>query len=587
VVNTGFADIRDPERLREPAMALQRSVDYWFCVEIGEPLSESAEPERTTLPIDQLPAEASLVVALFSFPGELEVDNSCDTGTLRLRSDGGVTVSTPAGVPSQIDPDLADKRLFFPIRTPVRAGRPRLRCNIYCQGILVQSRLVTARVMRTPRALPHAIRTKLEYTLSRAIGPDIVAMPHHKLSLMMNGPGDGTHSFRVLAHDGKDLVKTDSSFDGQALANLLDKARGAMRMAAWGDEDEWSPEKTFRYDGGRGVNIEQLRRDLARLAIEGYRIFTFVVDGLRGSKTLETFEDVMRAPGYVQLASQNARMLVPLSVVYDYAPFDDTASLDSYELCTVFRRALEDRLPLQDLECLQGVCPSRGEDRVVCPSGFWGYRHFLGMPLSSTVDVAPILSDDENRRVVFGSANELDQVAEHANALRPLATEFEDCSTRGSLLKALRKGDPHVVYLYCHGGIDRTLPFILVGAGDDGPITRAYLYRRVNWTAPRPLVFINGCHTTAVRPDQAFDLVSAFVQQSNAAGVIGTEITIVEYLARAFGEEFLQRFAAGQETVGQAVRGTRLTLLQGGNPLGLVYAPFSLAGLRMGGELPL
>jgi hypothetical protein len=65
-----------------------------------------------------------------------------------------------------------------------------------------------------------------------------------------------------------------------------------------------------------------------------------------------------------------------------------------------------------------------------------------------------------------------------------------------------------------------------------------------------------------------------------AAGVIGTEITVFEPLARAFAEACLRRFLEGA-TLGAAVRGARLELLGQGNPLGLAYIPFALPGLRL------
>ncbi len=56
--------------------------------------------------------------------------------------------------------------------------------------------------------------------------------------------------------------------------------------------------------------------------------------------------------------------------------------------------------------------------------------------------------------------------------------------------------------------------------------------------------------------------------------VIGTEITIFEQLACDFAEECLRRFLAGNASIGEAIRGTRLELLRKGNPLGLIYTPF-------------
>ena len=578
VVNTGFASRAQPAKFLWPHATLQPGRDYWFCVEVGRPLARSLEHSR--LPTEYLPKRARLFVAIFGFPGELSVDPEHDGGELELRTNGEVVVRSQP-LPELGGVYLADRRLFFPVRTPPQSGSFRLRLNIYCEGMLVQSRLVTARVAAVKLPRFNALRAELDYSISRAIEPaTFTELPAHKLSLMTNGPGDGSHSFRVLAEDGSDRIKADSDFTGAELTDLITTARATLRQVSWGDSDEWAEGKTFRY-GDDGLDLDKLRLDLARLAVSGYRIYTLLVDGLRGETTRGEFERLMAAPGFVLMAAQDSRMLVPLSLVYDYAPFDDTASFDHYSLCDVFANALANPGSVEKLSCLEGNCPHRGEDRIVCPSGFWGYRHFLGLPLSSTLDVQPFLTRERPARLVFGSASDLDRRDDHEASLGRLGATMTSGHSRAELLRRLRDDAPQLVYLYCHGGLDGTQPYLLIGSGEDGPITRAYLYGRIDWEHARPLVVINGCHTTAVRPDQAFDLVSGLVQQANAIGVVGTEVTIGEALACAFGEEFVRRFAIGEETVGEAVRNTRLSLLARGNPLGLVYTPFALAGLRM------
>ena len=106
------------------------------------------------------------------------------------------------------------------------------------------------------------------------------------------------------------------------------------------------------------------------------------------------------------------------------------------------------------------------------------------------------------------------------------------------------------------------------------------LNQRIRWDEPRPLVFLNGCHTTGLEPELALEFVSALVRRSRAAGVVGTEITVFEPLARAFAEDCLRRFLAG-DPFGWAVRNARLELLKAGNPLGLVYLPYALPSLKL------
>ena len=144
----------------------------------------------------------------------------------------------------------------------------------------------------------------------------------------------------------------------------------------------------------------------------------------------------------------------------------------------------------------------------------------------------------------------------------------------------------HLLYFYCHGGVQDRVPFIKVGGPDERGITGDLLFsERIRWTAPRPLVFINGCRTTALEPETAIELVSSLVRRAQASGVIGTEITVFEPLARDFAEAYLVRFLAGA-TVGEAVRGARLALLARGNPLGLAYIPFALESLRLTAATP-
>jgi hypothetical protein len=159
----------------------------------------------------------------------------------------------------------------------------------------------------------------------------------------------------------------------------------------------------------------------------------------------------------------------------------------------------------------------------------------------------------------------------------------ERADSRDEALQNMKRTKSEVVYFYCHGGSADGLPFLNVGALDDDWLTATMLFqKRIRWRQKRPLVFINGCHTTNLTPEIAMDFVNAFVSTSHAAGVIGTEITIFEPLAVAFAETFFDCFLRRGQTLGEAVRSARLELLGQGNPLGLVYIPFALPGLRLG-----
>ena len=127
------------------------------------------------------------------------------------------------------------------------------------------------------------------------------------------------------------------------------------------------------------------------------------------------------------------------------------------------------------------------------------------------------------------------------------------------------------------------MPYLRLGHRDTAEtITCDILFdHRVRWAESRPIVFLNGCRTAELSPEVAIDFVSFFVEDAWARGVLGTEITVFEELARAFAEECLRRFLVLREPIGEAVRGARLRLLQDRNPLGLAYIPFVLPTVRL------
>jgi hypothetical protein len=172
----------------------------------------------------------------------------------------------------------------------------------------------------------------------------------------------------------------------------------------------------------------------------------------------------------------------------------------------------------------------------------------------------------------------------HATSLQSLRSPvaWKLGLTRTEALTLLRDTSPQIVYFFCHGGIAQKTPYLQVGPRNESPITRDNLRaHKIQWAATRPLVFLNGCHTTALEPRYALEFVSAFVQKAHAAGVIGTEITVFEDLACDFAEECMRRFLVDGDAIGKAVRDARLALLARGNPLGLVYIPYVRPSLRL------
>ncbi|MFO0657772.1 MAG: hypothetical protein U0787_22240 [Polyangia bacterium] len=597
VISTGFSDADTPQTPIPPQRPLFPERGYYFWLQLGKRVSDSIELQHIGLPKELVHEGALLDVVLFSFSHELELTPSACIGTLRVESDGSARVVSQPGISTDGKTPFGTdglQRLFFPLRTPptVQAGTVlHLRCSIYCNQVLLQSRLISAELgnpqeTSLPQSDAPRLRSLLDYSLIDTVAsPDSLRrITPHKLSLFLNDNPDGTHSFRFFAKEGNRQLRHEVTLDRDRLSAQIQRARGELRRAAWGDTGPWkgpSGGQSYRYaDQPRSVLREQLYSDLIRLAKSGATLYAEMARHLTSSVE-ESFElaDLMRTPGFLQIASKvTATQTVPAALLYDQ-PLSVNPTEDKFTICDAFRSALESAQPLDQCPCFLGNCPSYDRDTVVCPSGFWGFRHFLGMPLTgpNRSEAQPQILYHDAPRLSVGVSLELHEFPVHEKALRNLRSDLQwQCeSSAQKIFQMLKEGKSHLVYFYCHGGESPDLPFLEVG-NDEYIVPRALMRYRIRWQDPRPIVFLNGCHTTAVDSEQVMDLVSEFVEIGQASGVIGTEITIFEPMARAFAEECLRRFFAGQP-IGQSIRSARLSLLKQCNPLGLAYDPYVLA----------
>jgi hypothetical protein len=605
-----WVSVREMKLTSDMPLACGRN--YYFYLEVGALIPESLEGTHPIeLPTEYLPIEARLKVVLFTFKNEIEVVNNRAAGELKQETDGSVVVtSQPVPEPRRgihKDASLLTRRLFFPVRTPQEPGVYRLRCSIYYEQVLVQSRLITASVVRRPRSFRHgayprvnyilsrvfgrpqppkdALISTVDYTLTHTISPaHLAGIKSHQLSLMLNSNGKGTTELRLFGDKG--FIR-NAAFDESQLQDLINQARGALRRTAWGDEDPWKEGKTYKYEGAG--NFKQLESDLIMLAKKGYSFYDKIIEQFETSQKEDDYKAVaalMREPGMLQIAlKESARYFIPAALIYDY-PLDNGLNDRDYSICPAFHKALPSASPLQEADCFSGRCPTKEAKNVVCPSGFWGYRHYLGMPLTlaEAPDAPTTIQWQGSPHLTMAVSTDLELREIHEKALRALATglTWDYADTRDKTIQLLKQTKPHLVYFYCHGGLDDNEPYIEVGPAR-GPVIKEATFRRegIKWNDPRPLVFINGCHTTALEPKQAMEFAGAFVKKANAAGVIGTEITVFESLAHTFAENFLRRFIVDCRPLGESVRNARLDLLKLGNPLGLAYVPFVIASICM------
>lgn len=593
VVSTGFAAAAAPVRPLASDRPLRTGASYYFWLEVGAAVDASIELTPAELPVDLLPRDARLDVLLFTGEGGLVLADDEARGELLLSANGPVRVTRPASRPQgmRVRGELMRRRLFFAVRTPPRPGTYQLRCSIHCRRVLVQSRDIQVTVAESDLDVrPGMLTSRVDYTLTRKLSAATLAgLGEHRLSLLVNDSGPASHGFRFCAGDGGGELHGSATVDVAAVQNLVANARKAYREVSWGP-GPFDP-RNYRYQ--QPGTYETLRTDLVTLARRGYAMYAAIAGKLAGGAAArQRLRALMTSPGQIQLAlKSSARLVLPLALFYDH-DLDGQLPPDAYRLCDAYKLAHRDDR-VADCDCLRGRCPNREQRDVVCPGGFWGFRHDIGMPVSlGDADAAP--TETATAIVARGAPHvllvrshdpELQQADAHIRSLRELVGD-DRCvvaDTRAQALGELGAPGRHLVYFYCHGGLDDDgNPCLHVGPPGDPAIAADNLLAfHIRWDAPQPLVVINGCHTVDVEPERAIDLVGAFLDTAGAAGVVGTEITVFEPLATAFAQLVVPAFLQGVP-LGAAIRRARVELLASQhNPLGLVYIPFALSSLAL------
>ncbi len=579
-VETGFSPLDNPAAAlrRDTSLAPGGEYVFWFGVGIGS--GASIEEAGVSLP-EQLPDAARLTVRLVSLDEAMPVEGP-DRGEIEITAEGAVVRVEAASVTD--DPALRAQRLFFRVLAPGSAGTYRMRCSVYYGSTLVQSRLIKARV---GPGQGRALSSRLDYRMSDRLALDELSrLPAHDLSLVVNGDG---HSHELhFFHGGRESFASTASLEADQLVESIDLARQALCQVAWGATREWDGKVgSYRYRSSRQARAN-FAEDLATLARAGAGLYTEIAADLAGGiEGRERLEEISRRPGRVQIAAVSASLYVPAGLFYDHPISDAPAAGAGTSVCEEFLAAMKATDPLESSICMVDGCPNRECEDVVCPSGFWGFRHELGWPPSMEGALPPPPSTGESAKFLIGVSTDakLRRRARHVDKVAKLAAaeNVEVTESLEGFERALKARALHLVYMYCHGGMRRQVPYVELGAPGSAGLTRNFLRTHRPWSPPPPrsVVFINGCHTTKVGPKQILSLASGFVREANAAGVIGTELTVFEPLACAFAEAMLPGLLNGERSVGGAVRHARLELLREPNPLGLVYVPFLAADTRL------
>ena len=476
-------------------------------------------------------------------------------------------------------PPHESEDLNFVVTAPRQPGRAELRACVYYKLNLLQSLRVTATVTLEPATgLRPGNRTQVEFALTGHLR-DVEHFSERTLNVVANQSPDGTHRFEIVGTD----LKADYRLTEGEMRSSVDGARGQLQAICSTLDNKGKPDK-YRFPGDNRGNEGAFVVDIKGLAEFGFDLYVGLI-----TKKDWSFGDKLRkllmSPTTIQISMvDSANYVFPWALVYDKKLTVDQKNV----VCPQFLKDLRQGGPpgfLASQQCLKSGCPSEQDTNVVCPSGFWGFRHIIEQPLSvhsnhdDDADSGLEMRVDGPIALAMAVSEKLKNVGEHTGEVQALAGFSSTVqSSLYEVGKAVKRTDVNLLYFYCHGG--RSGQKVWLGVGDGEHLFPANLYTwEVRWPVVHPLVFINGCHTVDLTPDDLLQF-NRQLAYCRASGVIGTEISIPEQLARHFGKGFLEDLVAEMQ-VGAIIRRQRLVLLERYNPLGLVYTPYCYGGLHV------
>ncbi|MFC8716022.1 hypothetical protein [Kitasatospora sp. NPDC057198] len=475
-------------------------------------------------------------------------------------------------------PDHRGRHLHIPFVTPEEPGPARLLLIVSHRGNQLQSATATFSVAAAERP-GGATGAVVDHTLTPGF-TGLDALPRRAAAVRV-GRRDGAMTVDVTAEDGPAAAFWLS--EHQVVA-VLEQVRADLLAC----------HSELRVQEGREVRVnlldranrkdpDALRRDMTRLARRGWSLYQMVA---RTRPEREALRRVLDRPSTIQICRTELNDLAfPWALLYDI-PVEADAPLGQ---CGPGWEQLR-RDPTAR------ACPDRTRHplNTLCPYGFWGFKHIIEQPASvpgggrvhleaGPAGAAPSLTVARSTR--FDPTG----VERHLAALRAFFPDLRVCDRKDAFRLALTGAPSTGVYFFGHGlparvGEDTT-PTVLEIGHDDRilPEDLAAWGEAPEWEqwarSGGPLVFLNGCHTVDHDARTWLPFVDVLAGL-HAAGVIGTEITVVRGLAEEFAERFWELMLSGQD-VGSALHRTRMELLGRGNVLGLAYTAYCSAALRL------
>jgi|GEM_PF-6534439 len=539
----------------QPLVA-NRPEPYYVRVFIG-PWEQEQEKTRQ----DAFAAEAELRQQVFK-EGEARLLCVLTTSTAWLEGDQSVVIRELV-VPESGRSNTIQVRLSAP-----EAGRHFVDVDLYFHNHLMHSKTLSFYAVRAAgEAAAGKTETKVTFVRERAFAPKDLDDKTIRLTLRYAPPTpERGPSFTILTPG--QTAGTKPFYSTDVMPEHLGKFAASARR--------WLAEIAATNQSGGAGTWNNFARHLTQLAKIG-RDFYHAAFPEKSKQALAALHDPQRDT-VIQIAPIASNASIPWNVIYD-RPLEQP----KYVCNQFMQHGLHD-------------CPY-GED-VVCPTGFWGYRHMIEQipcwsddpllqPLTGEHGQAPQLQRFVRNRpgelVYCLNAYPFGQVIQdHRNYMQRLAgrkgLSLKQGQSVDDVRQQFKQGDIHVVHFFVHGGEEDGRHVLILR--DNDPLEPG---RVANWGArlwdEAPLVVLSGCGTGSYTPEDFSSLIVALLR-SGVAGVIGTEVTIYTNAALAYANEFFDYLLHGS-AAGYAMRDITRRLMAQYNPYGLVYTLFAVSGIRL------
>jgi hypothetical protein len=552
-LNTWLSD-QDSDAPVLPDRPLLLDHAYKLTCQIGPPSLFSAVVKGQDHPFPDLSKDGSVT----------EVELVVTSQDFTIANPGKATVTIPARGPS--------KTAEIQVHTPNHAGPANLRILVMYHGNCVMSQFLQASI-----GDGGGYDVIIDYVLTADMAQLPSLLPQD-LSLH-TAVGDAGEIRLVIGGGPQDIF--NAALNDARIRNAAGVARNALLDVHFGPEGSRS-----RYDLRNSCKPEQCYKDLALLATRGWMLYQNVIEDPKRRRELR---EVLRQnsltlgrPARLQIVNAEGRVSpFPWQLVYDIPV---SGHPPSFKNCPTLDNWLS-----RPSRVIPVSCSYEHGRNTLCPFGFWGYAFELASPPSvHGQDRAMFVKSRGGALKAIAAVSKLLDVTVTRDHFDRLGVNVKQLDSVHDLENQMLDDHPDIVYFYCHGKrqvIRGGYPGPLLEIGSDELISPEDIAAWADdwpngaWLDPRPLIFMNGCHTSELTPELLTDFVTTF-GDANAAGSIGTEVALTQLVASEAAELIFMAFN-GPDNVAAAVRIMRWNLLRKGNAMGLSYTPYCYGGLTL------